>query len=291
MIPWNPVILAGFLSLVVPSQPQNSSDIAAVVQRATEYVTRYEEELGNLIGSEEYIQNSTWYGKDGLGNSRVAKRMRARLSSDFLIVQVGPEWSAVRKVNRLDGIKIKEIEPSLEEAFDNSPDANYKRLLRMKADSTQYNIGDVIREINLPTFALRVLRKSQVWRFAFERAGSSKVEGVQTWAVRFHEQTEPTLVVGLNDRALYSSGTLWIEPETGRVLRTEFTVDNPYAASRVKGRITVRYADGKNLKMLLPSLMDELYESEFNNVDCQAFYSNFRPFEVDVKFEIHPPAQ
>ena len=64
MIPWNPVILAGFLSLVVPSQPQNSSDIAAVVQRATEYVTRYEEELGNLIGSEEYIQNSTWYGKD-----------------------------------------------------------------------------------------------------------------------------------------------------------------------------------------------------------------------------------
>src|SRR5262249_39793611 len=24
---------------------------------------------------------------------------------------------------------------------------------------------------------------------------------------------------------------------------------------------------------------------------CKAFYSNFRPFEVDVKFEIHPPIQ
>jgi hypothetical protein len=286
-----PVILAAFLSLAAPSQPQNSSDVAAVVQRATDYVTRYEEELGNLIGTEEYIQNSTWYGNDRSGNLKVAKRMRARLSSDFLIIQVGPEWNAVRKVNRLDGIKIKEIEPSLEEAFDNSAEANYKRVLNMKADSTRYNIGDVIREINLPTFALRVLRKSQVRRFAFERAGAGKVEGVQTWAVRFHERTEPTLVVGLNDRPLYSSGTLWIEPETGRVLRTEFMVDNPYAASRVKGRITVRYSEGKNLKMLLPSLMDELYESEFNTVDCQAFYSNFRPFEVDVKFEIHPPAQ
>ena len=43
--------------------------------------------------------------------------------------------------------------------------------------------------------------------------------------------------------------------------------------------------------MLLPSLMEERYESEYNNVECQAFYSNFRPFEVDVKFEIHPPVQ
>ena len=39
------------------------------------------------------------------------------------------------------------------------------------------------------------------------------------------------------------------------------------------------------------SLMDEHYETEFNTIDCRAFYTNFRPFEVDVKFEIRPPVQ
>ena len=51
------------------------------------------------------------------------------------------------------------------------------------------------------------------------------------------------------------------------------------------------YSERKTTKVLLPSLMDEHYESAFNTVDCKAFYSNFRPFEVDVKFEIHQPIQ
>ena len=110
-------------------------------------------------------------------------------------------------------------------------------------------------------------------------------------AVRFREEGAPTLVFGENNQFLYSNGTLWIEPETGRVLRTEFNVESPYIRSRVKARIVVTYAEGKNMKMLVPSLMDEHYESEFNTVDCKAYYSNFRPFEVEVKFEIHPPVQ
>jgi hypothetical protein len=284
-------ILAALLSLATLFQPQGSLDLTAVLQRATEYVTRYEAELGNLIGSEEYVQNSAWLENTRFGYPRVGKRSQRRISSDFLIVQVGPEWAALRKVNRVDGVKVKETEPSFEDAFDNSPEANSTRLLVMKAESTGYNIGDIIREINLPTFALKVLRQSEVSRFAFERAGSSKIEGIQTWAIRFREQTRPTLVVGGKDEPLYSSGTLWIDPETGRVLRTEFMVENPYTPSRIKGAINVRYSEGKNVKMLVPNLMDEHYESEFNTVDCRAFYTNFRPFEVDVKFEIHPPVQ
>ena len=286
-----PGVLAAFLALVTSLYPQSSSQLANVLQRATEYVTQYEAELGNLIGSEEYVQNAAWLGNTGFGYPRIGKRSQRRLSSDFLIIQVGPEWAALRKVNRIDGVKVNETEPALEDAFDNSPEANSTRLLVMKAESTGYNLGDIIREINLPTFALKVLHKSDVSRFAFERAGSSKIEGIQTWAIRFREQTGPTLVVGGKDQPLYSTGTLWIDPDTGRVLRTEFLVENAYAPSRVKGAIIVRYAEGKNVKMLVPSLMDEHYETEFNTVDCRAFYTNFRPFEVDVKFEIRPPVQ
>ena len=266
---------------------QNTPDLDAVIARATDYVSRYEAELGNLIGSEEYVQTSVWL--DNSNPPRVAKRMPRRTLSDFLIIQVGSEWTALRKVTRVDGVRLKEAPPAFEDAFDDSPEANARRLTDMKKESTQHNIGDIRRDINLPTFALKVLRKSEVARFSFERIGTAKIEGVQAWKIRFRETTGRSLVSGANGETLYSNGTLWIEPETGRVLQTEFEVENPYAQSRIKGRIVVTYGAGKKVEILVPTTMQEHYESAYNNVDCRADYSNFRPFEVDVKFEINLP--
>ena len=159
----------------------------------------------------------------------------------------------------------------------------------MKRESTENNIGDIRREMNLPTFALKVLRKSEVNRFYFERSGSKKIDGIQTWVVRFREQSGRSLVVGANGETLYSKGTLWIEPETGRVLQTELELENRYLKVPLKGTILVTYGTAKKVEILVPTFMSEHYESEFNTVDCRADYSNFRPFEVDVKFEIKPP--
>ena len=168
------------------------------------------------------------------------RRERRLLSSDFLIIQVGPEWAALRKVNRVDGHSEKLTEPGFEDAFDDSWAANMKRLSAMKAESTRYNLGDILREINLPTFGLKVLRKSETPRFVFERAGSARVEGIQTWTIRFREVQGPTLVVGGKGEFLYSKGMLWIEPETGRVLRTEVSVENPHTQPRRQPRFLDR---------------------------------------------------
>jgi hypothetical protein len=286
------ILIAMFGALSALSQ-QNASDLDTVVQRATQYVTQYEEELGNLIGSEEYVQNAVWFNNNagGRGYAQVGKRMQRRTSSDFLIIQVGPEWAALRKVNRLDGSKMKETEQAFEDAFDNSAAANARRLQDMKAESTLHNIGDVQRDINLPTFALKVLRKSHVQRFSFEKAGENRIEGIRTWAVRFRELRGPSLVVGGKGETLYSNGTFWIEPETGRVVKTEFMVENPFAQYKVKGRTVVTYTEGKKVKMLVPETMVEHYEAEYNTIDCTAFYTNFRPFEVEVKFEISAPRE
>jgi hypothetical protein len=279
--------MAAILIALLLQQP--ALDLNTVVGRAAEYVSRYEAELGNLIGTEDYLQSATVF--DTSNPPRVAQRMQRRTSSDFLIIQVGTEWAALRKVNRVDGRKVEEKVPSFEDAFDNSPEANSKRLQEMKIESGEYNLGDVRREINLPTFALRVLRKQEVSRFSFERAGTAKINGVQTWKIRFREMTGKTLVAAANGQDLYSSGTLWIEPETGRVLQTEFEVDNRYAASQLKGHILVSYNAGKKTPLLVPEMMTERYESRYTVVDCRADYSNFRPFEVDVKFEIGAPQQ
>jgi hypothetical protein len=261
----------------------------AVLTRASEYVSRYEAELGNLIGTEEYVQSSVWM--DTSSPPRVAKRMQRRTSSDFLIIQVSEEWAALRKINRVDGLKVKEAAPEFEQAFDNSAEANAKLLDDFKRESTAYNLGDVHREMNVPTFALRILRKNEMSRFIFERAGSARIDGMQTWRFRFREMAGPSLVVGSKGQTLYSKGTLWIEPETGRVLQTEFEVGNPYASPRVTADIVVTYGVGKKVNILVPVSMVERYESAYNNVDCRADYSNFRPFEVDVKFEISSPKQ
>ena len=275
------------LLLALLPVPQSVPDLDTVISRATDYVSRYEAELGNLIGAEEYVQTSVWM--DNSNPPRVAKRIPRRTSSDFLIIQVGTEWTALRKVNRVDGVRLKEAPAAFEDAFDDSPEANAKRLRDMKDESTQHNIGDIRRDINLPTFALKVLRKSEVVRFSFERAGTARVEGIQTWKIRFRETAGRSLVTGINGEILYSNGMLWIEPETGRVLQTEFEVENPYAQSRIRGRITVTYATAKKVDILVPISMFEHYESTYNFVDCRADYSNFRPFEVDVKFEINLP--
>src|SRR5215475_6410977 len=78
---------------------QNAPDLDVVLRRAADYVTQYEGDLGNLIGSEEYIQNVAWLGPNQRGNLQVVKHSQRRISSDFLIIQVGAEWVALRKVN------------------------------------------------------------------------------------------------------------------------------------------------------------------------------------------------
>lgn len=278
-------MLAIVLSLLLA--PQTEPELATVLERAAAYVSQYEAELGNLIGAEEYVQSSVWM--DNGSPARVTKRTQRRTSSDFLIIQVGSEWAALRKVNRVDGIRLPQQPQSFEDAFDTSPAANARRIQEMKDESTAQNLGDVRREINLPTFALKVLRKSEIGRFKFERNGTARIEGVQTWKIRFREESGRSLVSGSKGESLYATGFIWIEPETGRVLQTEFEVVNPYAQVRLTGRMVVTYAHGKNVNLLVPSSMIERYESRYNTIDCRADYSNFRPFEVDVKFEISEP--
>ena len=272
---WGSLLIA-----IVVAMPTQQPDLNAVMQRASAYVAQYEAALGNLIATEEYVQ--TWTtGR----NARIAQR---RTHSDVLLIQVGNEWSALRKVTRVDGLKVKTDEKTFAEAFEDSPANNTKRLIQMKTESTAYNLGNVLREINLPTFALKVLRANEIDHFNFEKSGTDRINGVSAWAVHFFERGLQTLVRGDHGERLYSTGTLWIDPLTGRVLKTEFIVENPYAEPPVKARTVVNYTRGKVTDLLVPKSMLEHYESRGSSIDCLADYSDFRRFEVDVKFDFGP---
>ncbi len=253
--------------------------LAAVIRRATEYVGKYEANLGNLIGTENYVQSATWqslsesndsYTRQGpiqpSVSSTAVKKIDRRMLSDFLLIQVGPQWVPLREVNELNGAKVRN---ELQSPFDESPANNTKRFNSMKADSTKYNIGDVIREINLPTFALQVLRQNETSRFDFEKNGTEMIDGTMTWRIRFRETRGRALVTTATGKNLYSTGTLWINTETGAVLKTEFIVDNRAATPEIKSKVVVTYVGERNLGFLVPGLMLEHYERGDNIIDCR----------------------
>jgi hypothetical protein len=56
----------------------------------------------------------------------------------------------------------------------------------------------------------------------------------------------------------------------------------------VKASTTVTYTKGKTVDMLLPHHMTEHYVTPESMIDCDADYSNYRRFEVNVKFDFAP---
>jgi hypothetical protein len=273
--------------LLTSSTAAQQDDLPQVLHRAAQYVEQYEEhELGSLLATENYLQNATSYSADGRG--LVLGRQQSRTQSDFLILILGPERIGLRIVKRLNGAAVKSTVDSFESMMDASPLGMRQSIKAIQDESSRYNIGGVLRKINVPTFALRVAREAEGDRISFKKSGTDKISGIETWEIKFQEKRSPTLVHGELGESLLSSGSLWIEPGTGRIVKTELKVENPLSKPPVKGRIVVTYAVNKALGILVPTQMTENYETVESVVNCIASYSDFRSFKVDASSVIGP---
>ena len=252
----------------------------AVLARMQTYVAAYEGLLGMLIGEEEYVQNATWRG--GGRPLTVVGRERRRLSSDFLLLSVGTRWFAVRSVLRVDGVPVE-----ARENFASDVAESPARLIPNWPDNTQYNIGDFQRSINVPTFALTFLRPENFHRFSFEKGLERKIENVNTWELRFSEVVRPTLVRGSDGKNLYARGKLWVGPETGEILKTEIVFEGESSGTDYQATVLVSYKDSPEMEMLVPSIMEERYETEYHSINARADYSNFKRFTVEIDTEIN----
>lgn len=74
-------------------------------------------------------------------------------------------------------------------------------------------------------------------------------------------------------------GRFWIEPTSGRVVRTELGIRTQDAG----GTVTVSYAPQPAAANLwLPVSMNEEYTNRSETIEGRATYTNFRTFSVDV---------
>jgi hypothetical protein len=133
-----------------------------------------------------------------------------------------------------------------------------------------------------------VIRETNQARFAFEPAGRALIAGVWTEAIGFVEHSSPTLVCDREGRDRPISGTVWVDPSNGQVVRTQVTMGQTSADVRMS--ITVSYRLDSRLGIWVPSEMRESYRAPTGErIECRATYGEFRRYEVEVQMDVKVP--
>ncbi len=259
---------------------------------AAAYVAAYEEKASFLLLEESYVQ---WVQLLGGQPSR-DRRLRSELA---LVNTPHFGWIGFRDVFEVDGQRVGNRQGRLQELF--AAPLTEETLGRARAlanESARFNLGSVQRTVNYPTMALAFLREANQSRSAFRRNESARVDDVPTWVVEFEETRRPTLIASQPDEAgisdLPASGRFWIEPDSGRVRRSQVT----FVQLRSSGSITVEYGPWPGLDLLVPVSMREsfLVHGLHSTGDLrqpqvtrgEARYSNVRQFKGTARIKSGP---
>jgi hypothetical protein len=259
-----------------------------VLRRTVAYVERFHTEFASIIADEQYEQEvfrSRVAMPDTYG-LRAPLRRRSLLSEFVLVfVPTARAWLGFRDVIRVDGKPVKDRNERLARLLIRRQQHTEAELKTIADESARFNIGDIQRNTNQPLLVLLFFDASHQRRFTFERGGDRRIDGVNTWAIRYLEQVSPTIIRTADERSLYSEGTAWIDPATGRILRTHHQVEDREADLRTT--MEVRFRSDPRFGVDVPVEMTEEYAHIVPRLGvytrCRARYSNFRRFEVESK--------
>jgi hypothetical protein len=226
-----------------------------------------------VVSEERYEQEARYPSGPG---SRAADLVeRTVLRSDFLLVRDDTAgWVPFRDVFERDGVPVRDREERLSRLFLGDTGSALEQARRIVDESARYNVGNVNRNINLPTLPLVFLTAAHRQRFRFEDDGRDGAQRI----VQFHEIGRPTYVATTNGRDLPVSGRFWIDEASGRIERTELSAVDP----SVNARITVTYRSDDAVGLWVPQRMEELYRqrSDRSEIRGVATYSRFRRFQI-----------
>jgi hypothetical protein len=288
---------------------RDTSPLSQVLERTAKYVRDYGEAMSLVVSAEHYSQ---WVESPGLHD-----RAPRVLESEYLIVRVDDDWLGFRDVHTVDGQEVAEHQDRLQKLFLSAPGTAVADARRIADESARFNVGAIQRNLNTPTMALYFLQAKNQPRFKFEKKGQDAIGGVAAWKVAFKETQRPTIVKTSSGKDMPVAGTAWIDPDTGRVLKTHMQIElemragvtsnvvdddaprrGPIAADRIhsSASVTVSYRQDPRLGLLVPSEMLETYEGPRLNgmsnttgttkINCRATYSDFRRFQTTARFTI-----
>ena len=274
-------------ALAIAAQRDPPPTIDALLQRAASYVSDFEARFSNVVAEEHYVQRAPSRLRSMSGMPILVHR---DLKSDFLFVKVPGDdtWIPFRDVFEVDGKPVRDRQERLTALFLQPPAIAVDQAKQIASESARYNIGDVLRTINVPVLALEVLRLSNQHRFTFSHLQPDRRIGRDVWSIEYHERQMPTIVRGEGGKNISSEGRVWIEASTGRVVKTELIVEDTF----VRATITTYYRPDAGFGFYLPVEMQEQYTGVRGSATIvgTATYSKFRRFNVEVQEKIGTPA-
>jgi hypothetical protein len=256
-----------------------------LLARASAYVESFQRNFGSVVAEERYEQTIR---RAPASNTTSVRRgntgpLNTVLVSDFLLVQVpGEGWLPFRDVFERDGKQMRDREERLAALFLSGSRTAYEQAQAIMKESARYNIGDVMRTINVPTLPLPFLLSRHRSRFTFKTG--RRDEDQPGTVVEYTEKGRPTFITTSGDRDLPVSGRFWIDERDGTVLRSELhAVD-----TTVEAHIVVTYEPDAGTGLRVPVRMEERYRGARDPMEVRgvATYSRFRRFQVNTSEEI-----
>jgi len=244
----------------------------AVIASAGAYVVTYQKDMAFVLADEVAAQHVTQPVLD-----RTEDR---RTRAEFFLTYLPNDgvWISVRDVREVDGVAVKEAD-DIRSLIQRAPLSRLGSVIAEK--NSRFNIGNVRRTFNEPTFGLLVVNQFHQRRFKFDRVS---VTGgpAPIVTLKFTEKDRPTLIVGTRGEPVFTHGELDVDAVTGRVQRTRIEM----TMGTVKASIATAYAPDAKLDLWVPAVMSEHYEQtagerrETISVDSE--YSNYRRFDTSV---------
>ncbi len=286
-------MLAAAAVLSPPVAAQTGVTAADVLRAASGYISTYASKLSGVTLQEEYTL------LDVSGGRIVYSR---RISSDLVLLDLNGRVVGLRDPFAVDANALRERTPRITTVLARPSQATWQRAQDYANESLRYFQDEIIIRLNDPTLALRFVDPDHDMRSTFKIDGKKKIEGIETVGLAFQETkvkppATPNYVLPTPGNA-WARGKLWVEPATGRVLRTELSMQSDTETAR----ITVEYSHDAELDLFLPASMTDTYEvsersgASMNNMgagspgvarrafDCRATYTKvgYTPIEMKV---------
>ena len=274
-----------FLFVLAATSVRGQEDLQIVVSRAIAFVETFQREFGMLVSEEHYDQDvravSSTFFLRGRGAPNPATPVRTVLRSDFLLVRTTEGvWMPFRDVFERNGRAVRDREDRLSKLFLENSHNGLEQARKIMEESARYNVGNISRNINLPTLALDFLTDTYRSRFEFTDGGRDDIGRI----LIFKEVGRPTYVVTTGQRDLPVTGRFWVDEATGRIEQTQLDALD----TAVQAHITVRYQSDLASGTWVPARMEERYVRRGDPAEVRglATYSNFRRFQVQTTEEV-----
>lgn len=276
MLRWMLSVLAVAISLAAQVKPSLND----VMRRVGEYVDEYGDKASVVVCTETYEQRA---------ESSTETAQKETLVSDFALVYADAihGWLGFRDVIAVNDRAVQDRENRLARVLMGA-EGRFDEARRLSDESARFNVGNLQRNFNVPTSALFFFVSENHDRFKF---AARRVLDDGTWEIAYRETGRPTLIRTPDGDPVATTGTIWVRPQEGVVVRTVLEVDVKMKrlGRRGRGAIDVRYKLVDALGTWLPASMDESFEATkddaWDKVTGHAEYSNYRRFETSGRIK------